>query len=195
MKNIWEQLLLNGLALNLNFSICLQQRDRTTPPSILRRNNFSDFTAICFCSEWSDENSQEFNLTRYSEIGWLRLKLQKKRSFTPGKIYSQKVNWKSLVNLKFPNRNNPFSRSAKFRKSNISYPLICMGACAHHGLRNVSFPGTFAYVINECYLLNDSLSKYLFKVSVSDTSPNFGDAFRLSLCTAFIRYLFWTLHF
>ena len=91
MKNIWEQLLLNGLALDLNFSICLQQRDRTTPPSILRRNNFSDFTAICFCSERSDENSQEFNLTRYSEIGWLRLKLQKKEvllleKFTPKKL-------------------------------------------------------------------------------------------------------------
>ena len=92
MKNIWERLLLNGLALDLNFSLCLQQRDRTAPRSILRRNNFSDFTAICFRSEWSDENSQEFNLTRYLEIGWLRLKLQKKEvllleKFTPKKLF------------------------------------------------------------------------------------------------------------
>ena len=64
MKNIWERLFLNGLALDLKFSICLQQRDRTAPPSILREKVFSDFSTRCFCSEWSDEKSQEINFTR-----------------------------------------------------------------------------------------------------------------------------------
>ena len=142
-----------------------QQRVRTALPSILRGNFFSDFSAIYFCSECQTRIHKKLisrgRPTNNSWIGWLRLKLQKKnRCFTPGRSYSRKGNWKTLVNLRFPNRNDPFSRSAKFRKSNISYPLIRMGACAYHGLRNVSLPESFAYVVNECQFFGKILRRY-----------------------------------
>ena len=35
-----------------------------------------------------------------------------------------------------------------FRKTNISYPLIRTRMCAYQGVRNVSFPENFAYVLN-----------------------------------------------
>ena len=37
-------------------------------------------------------------------------------------------------------------RTQLFRKTNISYPLICTRTCAYQGVRNVSFSGNFAYV-------------------------------------------------
>ena len=45
------------------------------------------------------------------------------------------------------------------------------------------------------YQMNDPFSKYLFIVSIIETLSNFRDAFPLSLCTTFIRYLFRTLRF
>ena len=36
-----------------------------------------------------------------------------------------------------------------FRKTNISYPLIHTCTYTYHGLRNFSFSGYFAYVLNE----------------------------------------------
>ena len=35
-----------------------------------------------------------------------------------------------------------------FRKTNISNPLICTSSCAYQGVRNVSFPENFAYLLN-----------------------------------------------
>ena len=35
-----------------------------------------------------------------------------------------------------------------FRKTKISNPLICTRTCAYQGVRNVSFPESFAYVLN-----------------------------------------------
>ena len=36
-----------------------------------------------------------------------------------------------------------------FRKTNISYPLICTGSCAYQGVKNLSFTENFVYVLNE----------------------------------------------
>ena len=36
-----------------------------------------------------------------------------------------------------------------FPKNNISYPLICTGTCAYHGIRNFSFSEFFTYVLHE----------------------------------------------
>ena len=36
-----------------------------------------------------------------------------------------------------------------FRKTNIPYPLIRTRTCVYQGVRNVSFPESFAYVLNE----------------------------------------------
>ena len=44
-----------------------------------------------------------------------------------------------------------------FRKTNISYPLIRTRTFAYQGVRNVTFWGTFAFVLNK-----RSLTRYLF---------------------------------
>ena len=36
-----------------------------------------------------------------------------------------------------------------FRESNISYPMIGTRTCAYQGVRNISFPENFAYVLNQ----------------------------------------------
>ena len=36
-----------------------------------------------------------------------------------------------------------------FRRSNISYSLMCTRTCAYQGVRNVNFLEHFAYVLNE----------------------------------------------
>ena len=47
-------------------------------------------------------------------------------------------------------RNHSFSTYTKFlRKTNISYPLIRTRTCAYQGVKNVSFSGNLAYVLNE----------------------------------------------
>ena len=45
-----------------------------------------------------------------------------------------------------------------FRKTNISYYLICKRLCAYQGVRNASFSKNFAYVLNEWSLyINDKI--------------------------------------
>ena len=40
-------------------------------------------------------------------------------------------------------------RAQNFSKTNISYSLISTRTCAYKGIRNISFLGDFAYVLNE----------------------------------------------
>ena len=52
-------------------------------------------------------------------------------------------------------------RTQIFRKTNISYPLICTHMCSYQGVRNVCFSKNFAYILNEWYLIQNSKSFYL----------------------------------
>ena len=47
-------------------------------------------------------------------------------------------------------------RTENFSKTNISYPNIRTSTCAYQGVRNVSFPENFAYVLNESSLTTSS---------------------------------------
>ena len=53
-----------------------------------------------------------------------------------------------------------------FRKTNISNPLICTRTCAYQGVRNVSFSGNFAYVLNGWPLLPYSYLRKSVSVSI-----------------------------
>ena len=50
-----------------------------------------------------------------------------------------KQNWKGL---------SIYYLCKSFRKTNISDPLIRPSSCAYQGVKNVSFPEKFAYLLN-----------------------------------------------
>ena len=52
------------------------------------------------------------------------------------------------------NPSNAYANFSKFRKTNISYPLIRSRTLVYQGVRNISFSENFAYVLNERTLIN-----------------------------------------
>ena len=56
----------------------------------------------------------------------------------------------SIVKYRQVNRDHLFGTCAKiFRKTNISYPLMCTCTSVCQGVRDVSFSENFAYALNE----------------------------------------------